>query len=71
MDNAWCLRQYLFPQQTHGLEGQLPFVVLRDAIAHMPEWPEGEYFFRTTRQSHGQVSYRRKCSSAHFRKSTS
>ncbi len=38
---------YEFPQQTHGLEGQSPFVVLRDAIAHMPEWPEGEYFDRS------------------------
>jgi DNA (cytosine-5)-methyltransferase 1 len=38
---------YEFPKPTHGGKGQLPFVLLRDAISHMPAWPEGEYYDRS------------------------
>jgi DNA (cytosine-5)-methyltransferase 1 len=36
--------KYRFPRPTHGPNGRYPLRVLRDAIGHLPEWPEGEYF---------------------------
>lgn len=34
---------YEFPTPTHG-EGLKPFTTIRDAIGHLPEWPEGEFY---------------------------
>ena len=35
---------YVFPEPTHGSERASPRVSIRDAIADMPEWPEGEFY---------------------------
>ena len=35
---------YLFPKPTHGPERPSPHVSIRDAIADMPAWPEGEFY---------------------------
>lgn len=34
---------YEFPNPTHGPECTLKFQTIRDAIGHLPSWPEGEY----------------------------
>jgi DNA (cytosine-5)-methyltransferase 1 len=34
--------EYKFPEPTHG-PGRRPFVTQRDAIAHLPRWPLGEF----------------------------
>ncbi|MFC1806050.1 DNA cytosine methyltransferase [Planctomycetota bacterium] len=36
--------QYEFPKPTHGPLGTRPYLVLRDAIGDMAEWPDGEFF---------------------------
>lgn len=38
--------QYHFPQPTHGEGRTLPHKTIHQAIGHMPEWPEGEYYAR-------------------------
>lgn len=38
--------QYLFPDETHGQAGGNSYVTIRDAIADLPEWPEGEFYSR-------------------------
>lgn len=35
---------YEFPMATHGPDAQLPFTTIREAIAGLPEWPEGEFY---------------------------
>lgn len=34
---------YQFPEPTHGPNATLPFKTIREAIGHLPLWPEGEY----------------------------
>nr|WP_321464002.1 DNA cytosine methyltransferase [uncultured Cohaesibacter sp.] len=34
---------YTFPEPTHGPGQSKPFKTIRDAIGHLPLWPEGEY----------------------------
>lgn len=34
---------YTFPPATHGIDLQ-PYVTIRDAIGHLPEWPTGEFY---------------------------
>ncbi|AVG36853.1 DNA cytosine methyltransferase [Enterobacter hormaechei] len=34
---------YEFPAATHG-DNLQPYTTIRDAIGHMPEWPEGEFY---------------------------
>lgn len=34
--------EYTFPEPTHG-PGRRPFVTQRDAIGHLPRWPQGEF----------------------------
>ncbi|MFG6656523.1 DNA cytosine methyltransferase [Scandinavium sp. M-37] len=34
---------YEFPTPTHG-DGLKPFTTIRDAIGHLPEWPQGEFY---------------------------
>jgi len=36
--------EYEFPQPTHGVDEATPKVTIRDAIGHLPEWPEGEFY---------------------------
>ncbi len=36
--------RYHFPEPTHGVERQEPYRTIHDAIGHLPEWPEGEYW---------------------------
>jgi DNA (cytosine-5)-methyltransferase 1 len=36
--------EYFFPEPTHGEGRQFPSVTIQDAIAGMPEWPEGEFY---------------------------
>lgn len=36
--------EYVFPEPTHGKGKQFPSVTIQDAIAGMPEWPEGEFY---------------------------
>lgn len=36
--------EYHFPTPTHGEDRQNPYKTIRDAIGHMPEWPEGEFY---------------------------
>ena len=38
--------EYNFPQPTHGECRAQPHKSIRQAIGHMPEWPEGEYYAR-------------------------
>lgn len=35
---------YRFPEPTHGIDGAKTKVTIRDAIGHLPEWPEGEFY---------------------------
>lgn len=35
---------YVFPSPTHGVEGGVKKVSIRDAIGDMPEWPVGEFY---------------------------
>ena len=35
--------RYEFPKPTHGSSGGTPYRSIRDAIGHLPEWPEGEF----------------------------
>ena len=35
--------RYRFPAPTHG-DGLRPIINLKQAIGHLPDWPEGEYF---------------------------
>lgn len=37
---------YNFPEPTHGEARANPKVTIRDAIGHMDEWPEGEFYAR-------------------------
>lgn len=55
---------YEFPVATHGSNLQ-PYTTIRDAIGHLPEWPEGEfydsdfhwyYLSRNRRQDWAQIS---------------
>ncbi|HBW1888653.1 TPA: DNA cytosine methyltransferase [Klebsiella pneumoniae] len=57
--------QYNFPQPTHGVNSSQNYVSIKDAIGHLPEWPEGEfydmgfhwyYMSRNRRQDWGQIS---------------
>ena len=34
--------EYEFPNPTHGEDGR-PYVTMRDAISHLPLWPEGDF----------------------------
>ena len=36
--------RYRFPEPTHGPGRITPHRTIRDAIGHLPEWPEGEYW---------------------------
>ncbi len=36
--------EFEFPKPTHGLDSAQPKVTIRDAIGHLPEWPEGEFY---------------------------
>lgn len=56
---------YVFPEPTHGDNAIKPFVSIKDAIGHLPEWPTGEfydlgfhwyYMSRNRRQDWGQIS---------------
>lgn len=35
---------YQFPEPTHGNNGTHPYVTIADALAGLPEWPEGEFW---------------------------
>ncbi|GAA3911671.1 DNA cytosine methyltransferase [Gibbsiella dentisursi] len=35
--------KFEFPKPTHG-DNNLPFKTIKDAIGHLPEWPEGEFY---------------------------
>lgn len=57
--------EYEFPEPTHGEGCETPYTTIKDAIGHMPEWPEGEfydlafhwyYMSRNRRQDWGDVS---------------
>ncbi|WNI52951.1 DNA cytosine methyltransferase [Enterobacter ludwigii] len=57
--------QYNFPLPTHGVNSQNSYISIKDAIGHMPEWPEGEfydmgfhwyYMSRNRRQDWDQIS---------------
>ncbi|MCU8613683.1 DNA cytosine methyltransferase [Klebsiella pneumoniae] len=57
--------QYNFPQPTHGVNASQNYVSIKDAIGHLPEWPEGEfydmgfhwyYMSRNRRQDWDQIS---------------
>lgn len=56
---------YQFPEPTHGPKAIKDYVTIKDAIGHLPEWPEGEfydlgfhwyYMSRNRRQDWGQIS---------------
>lgn len=56
---------YAFPEPTHGEDRPQKIVSIKDAIGHLPEWPEGEfydlgfhwyYMSRNRRQDWEQVS---------------
>jgi DNA (cytosine-5)-methyltransferase 1 len=34
---------YEFPEATHGLDSLRPYQTIRDAIGHLPLWPDGDY----------------------------
>ena len=36
--------EYRFPPPTHGKDGGLPKKTIRQAIYHLPDWPEGEFY---------------------------
>ena len=36
--------EYEFPSPTHGVDDTTPKITIRDAIGHLPEWPEGEFY---------------------------
>lgn len=38
--------EYHFPEPTHGEGRAQPHKTIHQAIGHMPEWPEGEYYAR-------------------------
>lgn len=38
--------EYQFPEPTHGEGRAQPHKTIHQAIGHMPEWPEGEYYAR-------------------------
>lgn len=57
--------QYNFPQPTHGANASKSYISIKDAIGHLPEWPEGEfydmgfhwyYMSRNRRQDWNQIS---------------
>ncbi|WP_194398981.1 DNA cytosine methyltransferase [Klebsiella variicola] len=57
--------QYNFPQPTHGVNASQNYISIKDAIGHLPEWPEGEfydmgfhwyYMSRNRRQDWDQIS---------------
>ncbi|PAV96147.1 DNA (cytosine-5-)-methyltransferase [Hafnia paralvei] len=57
--------EYEFPVPTHGPNAEKHYVSIRDAIGHLPEWPEGEfydmgfhwyYMSRNRRQEWDQIS---------------
>ena len=57
--------KYEFPQPTHGPATGVNYVTIKDAIGHLPEWPEGEfydmgfhwyYMSRNRRQDWDQIS---------------
>lgn len=57
--------EYQFPLPTHGQHAEKHFVSIKDAIGHLPEWPEGEfydmgfhwyYMSRNRRQDWNQIS---------------
>lgn len=65
---------YEFPSPTHGPNGDLPYVTLRDAIGGMDEWPTGEfseerfhghYLTRNRKRSWDQPSYTIAANSSH------
>lgn len=37
---------YVFPEPTHGVKAGVPHVTIGEALAGMPEWPEGEFYAR-------------------------
>ncbi|HHQ4308881.1 TPA: DNA cytosine methyltransferase [Serratia fonticola] len=41
--NDFCA-EYQFPEPTHGLNLASSFTTIKDAIGHLPEWPEGEFY---------------------------
>ncbi len=38
--------EYQFPEPTHGVNRAHPHRTIRDAIGHLPAWPEGEFYAR-------------------------
>lgn len=38
--------EYEFPEPTHGVNRPHPHRTIRDAIEHLPAWPEGEFYAR-------------------------
>ena len=38
--------EYAFPEPTHGLGKAMPHKTIAQAIAGLPDWPEGEYYAR-------------------------
>ena len=36
--------QYRFPNPTHGIGQKQEMVTIKDAIGHLPEWPEGDFY---------------------------
>ncbi|HHH1685341.1 TPA: DNA cytosine methyltransferase [Yersinia enterocolitica] len=36
--------EYVFPEPTHGANAIKPYVSIKDAIGHLPEWPTGEFY---------------------------
>ncbi|OSI09445.1 DNA cytosine methyltransferase [Neisseria zoodegmatis] len=36
--------EYKFPIPTHGPNGNLPYVTIREALHGMPDWPTGEFY---------------------------
>lgn len=57
--------EYQFPTVTHGPNAEKDYVSIKNAIGHLPEWPEGEfydlgfhwyYMSRNRRQNWNQIS---------------
>lgn len=36
--------EFIFPEPTHGEGKAFPMIRIKDALADMPEWPEGEFY---------------------------
>lgn len=36
--------EFIFPEPTHGEGKAFPTITIKDALADMPEWPEGEFY---------------------------